>query len=338
MKVLVYSAKEFEIPFLEQANNNRHQLTFVKEPLDIDTAFKSIGHQAIAIFSGDDASSLVLETLKNLEVKFITLRSTGYNNVHLEAAKKYGLRVANVPNYSPHAIAEHAVALLLALNRKIIPANQQVQRHNFLLNGLMGFDLHGKTVGIVGTGNIGSVMAKIMHGFGCRLLGHDLVENTNLKKSYDLQYTDLQTLCAKSDIISLHLPLDRNTYDIIDGKLIDGMKKNAILINTARGALVHTEALIKALKENKIAAYGTDVYEREKGVFFRDNKSEEVKDELLKTLISLPNVLLTPHQAFMTREALRNLAQTTISNIDAWELGQVCENELWEEEKAKESG
>lgn len=331
MKVLVYSAKDFEVPFLTKANGNRHQLTFLKEPLDVATAFKSIGHQAISIFSGDDASSLVLETLKNLEVKYISLRSTGYNNVHLQTAKKFNLRIANVPDYSPNAIAEHAVALLLALNRKIILANRQVHRFNFLLDNLMGFDLKGKTVGIVGTGNIGSVMAKIMNGFGCHILGHDLVENPVLQKLYGVRYTDLKTLCMESDIISLHLPLDRDTYDIINADLIDLMKENAILINTARGALVHTEALIEALKEKKISAYGSDVYEREKGVFFRKNAEHEVKDEMLKRLLSFPNVLLTPHQAFMTTEALTNLAKTTIANIDAWETSGVCANELWTE-------
>nr|WP_299337465.1 2-hydroxyacid dehydrogenase [Allomuricauda sp.] len=335
MKVLVYSAKDFEIPFLTNANENRHQLTFLKEPLDADTAFKSIGHQAISIFSGDDASSLVLETLKNLEVKYISLRSTGYNNVHLQTAQKYNLRIANVPNYSPNAIAEHAVALLLALNRKIIRANHQVHRFNFLLDNLMGFDLNGKTIGIVGTGNIGSIMAKIMHGFGCNILGHDLVENPVLQQLYGVRYTDMKTLCSESDVISLHLPLDKSTYDIINADLINLMKENAILINTARGALVHTEALIEALKEGKIAAYGSDVYEREKGIFFRKNAEHEVKDEMLKRLLNLPSVLLTPHQAFMTKEALTNLAKTTIANIDDWEANGVCVNELWTETEVK---
>ncbi|WP_420601146.1 2-hydroxyacid dehydrogenase [Flagellimonas sp.] len=336
MKVLVYSAKDFEIPFLERANNGRHQVTYLKEALNLETAFKSIGHKAISIFSGDDASSLVLETLKGLEVKYISLRSTGYNNVQLKTAKKYELKVANVPDYSPHAIAEHAVALLLAINRKIINANNQVQVYNFLQSNLMGFDLKGKTVGIIGTGHIGSVMCKIMHGFGCNVLAYDIKQNADLMDSYKIKYTDLETLCAHSDIISLHVPLNKETYDLINKETLALMKPNTVLINTARGAIVHTDALIEALENNQIAAYGTDVYEREKGVFFKDNSESGIKDDRLKKLLSLPNVLLTPHQAFMTAEAVQNIAQTTFENIDAWAKGEKCTNELQPEESITE--
>lgn len=336
MKVLFYSTKDFEIPFLEHANNGGHKVTYIKEALDQDSAFKAIGYKAVSIFSGDNASSIILETLKGLEVKYISLRSTGYNNVQLKAAEKYKLKVANVPNYSPHAIAEHAVALLLALNRKIINANRQVHAYNFLQSNLMGFDLKGKTIGIIGTGNIGSVMCKIMHGFGCKIIAHDIKENPKLKDLYGVKYTDLESLCSNSDIISLHIPLNKQTYDLINKKTLDLMKPNVILINTARGAIVHTEALIAALENNRIAAYGTDVYEREKGIFFKDNSKCGITDERLKKMLSLPNVLLTPHQAFMTTEAISNIAQTTFKNIDAWDKGGKCVNELLPEESVTE--
>ncbi|WP_190810990.1 2-hydroxyacid dehydrogenase [Flagellimonas sp. S3867] len=336
MKVLVYSAKDFEIPFLERANNGRHEVTYLKEALNLDTAFKSVGYKAISIFSGDDASSIVLETLKGLEVKFISLRSTGYNNVQLKTAQKYKLKVANVPDYSPYAIAEHAVTLLLALNRKIVNANNQVHAYNFLQSNLMGFDLKGKTVGIIGTGNIGTVMCKIIHGFGCDILAYDVEQNPNLIDQYAIKYTDLETLCSHSDIISLHVPLTNLTYDLINKKTLALMKPNTVLINTARGAIVHTDALIEALENNQIAAYGTDVYEREKGVFFKDNSQSGITDERLKKLISLSNVLLTPHQAFMTTEAIQNIAQTTFENIDSWASGEKCANELLPEESVTE--
>ncbi|SNZ00732.1 2-hydroxyacid dehydrogenase [Flagellimonas pacifica] len=336
MKVLVYSAKDFEIPFLQRANNGRHQVTYLKEALSLDTVFRSVGHKAISIFSGDDASSIVLETLKGLEVKYIALRSTGYNNVHLKAAEKYKLKVANVPSYSPYAIAEHAVALLLALNRKIIEANRQVRTYNFLQSNLMGFDLKGKTIGIIGTGNIGSVMCKIMHGFGCDIIAYDIHKNTSLKDLYGVIYTDLESLCAHSDIISLHVPLTKQTYDLISKETLALMKPNTVLINTARGAIVHTDALVEALENNKIAAYGADVYEKEKGTFFKDNSVNGIKDERLKKLLTFPNVILTPHQAFITKEAVQNIAQTTVENIDAWANGQKCVNELLPEESITE--
>ncbi|WP_420321996.1 2-hydroxyacid dehydrogenase [Flagellimonas sp.] len=336
MKVLVYSAKDFEIPYLEKANNGRYEVTYLKEALNLDTAFKSVGYRAISIFSGDDASSIVLETLKDLEVKYIALRSTGYNNVQLKTARKYKLKVANVPDYSPNAIAEHAVALLLALNRKITVANTQVHNYNFLQSNLMGFDLKGKTVGIIGTGNIGSVMCKIMHGFGCNIIANDLSPNNSLEDLYEVNYVDLETLCADADIISLHVPLNKQTYDLINSKTLALMKPNAVLINTARGAVVHTEALIEALENKRIAAYGTDVYEKEKGLFFRDNSKNGIFDERLKKLLSLSNVLLTPHQAFMTTEAVRNIAETTFENIDAWANGKQSTNELLPEESVTE--
>ncbi|WP_411030518.1 2-hydroxyacid dehydrogenase [Spongiimicrobium sp. 3-5] len=328
MKLLVYSAKEFEIPALKRANNNVHQVTYISQALDTHTAIKAVGYDAICIFSGDDASLVVLEKLKDLGVKYITLRSAGYNNIHIKAAKRYGLRVANTPVYSPYAIAEHATALLLALNRNIILADKQVHAHNFLLDGLMGFDLHGKTIGIVGTGNIGSVMAKIMHGFGCKILGCDLIPDHNLVELCGVEYTDLDELCSKSDVISLHVPLTYENYNLISKSRLSLMKKNAILINTARGSIVDTTALIEALENKEIGAYGADVFDRERGVFFKDNSKTGIVNEQLIKLLSFSNVLLTPHQAFVTEEAIKNIASTTFENINAWETGNTCTNEL----------
>jgi D-lactate dehydrogenase len=329
MKLLVYSAKKFEVPFLERANKNNHHVVFTHKALDSETAQQAVGFDAISIFSGDDASLTVLEKLRDFGVKYISLRSAGFNNIHIKCAKRFGLKVANAPDYSPYAIAEHAVALLFAFNRKIVLANSQVHQYNFLQDDLLGFDLHKKTVGIVGVGKIGAIMAKIMHGFGCTILANDLVHDKTLFNNYNVNYVDLQELLKKSDVVSLHVPLTHDTHYLIDEIQLKAMKKSALLINTARGALVNTKALINALEKKEIAGYATDVYEKEKGVFFKDHsRSGDVKDELLKQLLSLDNVLLTPHQAFVTKEALANIADITFYNIDCWEKGIESKNEL----------
>ncbi|MGB5553014.1 MAG: 2-hydroxyacid dehydrogenase [Flavobacteriaceae bacterium] len=328
MKVLIYSAKDYEVPFLESANKSRHKVAYTKNALDTQTAVEALGFKAISIFSGDDASMVVLEKLWDLGVRFITLRSAGYNNIHIKAAKRFGFRVANVPEYSPYAIAEHATALLLAFTRRIILADAQVHRYNFLQEGLMGFDLHGKTVGIIGTGRIGSIMVKIMHGFGCKILANDLIPDDDLVELCDVTYTSLDEVCKMSDIISVHIPLTYENHHLINKEKLALMKKNMILINTSRGAIVDTSALLETLQANKILGYCADVYEKEKDTFFRDNTKDGIKDEKLKKLLSFPNVLLTPHQAFMTTEAMTNIAETTFGNIDSWEKNAVGENEL----------
>lgn len=328
MKLLVYSAKDYEIPFLKQANKNHHKVSYSKEALDTHTAIQAMGYRAISIFSGDDASLIVLEKLWDLGVRYIALRSAGYNNIHIKAAKRFGFKVANAPGYSPHAIAEHAVALLMTFNRKLILADKRVHNYNFLQDGLMGFNLHGKTVGILGTGRIGSIMVKIMHGFGCRILATDLVPDSDLVELCDVTYTNLDLLCSKSDILSLHIPLTYENHYLINQDKLDLMKQDAILINTSRGAIVDTKALIKTLENKDLGGYCTDVYEKEKGTFFRDNSKHGIEDEQLKQLLSFPNVLLSPHHAYVTVEALTNIAETTFANIDCWEEGRVCENEL----------
>lgn len=328
MKLLVYSAKDFEIPFLKSANNNRNEVTYTKNALDSETALQATGYNAISIFSGDDASSIVLEKLWDFGVRYITLRSSGYNNLHIKTAKRFGFHVANASDYSPHAIAEHATALLLALNRKIVLANTQVHNYNFLQDGLLGFNLHGKTVGIIGTGRIGSIMAKIMHGFGCKILAYDQAPDYDLIELCNVTYTPLNELCEESDIISLHIPMNYENYYFINKEKLSLMKKSTILINTSRGELVDTKALIEALEAKNIAGYATDVYEKEKGVFFKDHSKNGIKDERLKKLLSLTNVLLTPHQAFITKEALTNIAEITFDNLDSWSQGHISKNEL----------
>lgn len=328
MKVLVYSTRDFEKAYLEQANNNKHSLTFTKETLSSSTAINAVGYDAVSIFSADEACFLTIEKLHGFGVKYISLRSVGYDNVNIKSAKREGIKVANVPAYSPNAIAEHAVTLLLALNRKLIEANNNIKRFNFDLNHLIGFDLNGKTIGIVGTGKIGSVMAKIMHGFGCKLLGNDIEEDHLFTERYGLQYVSLENLCEQSDIISLHVPLNSDTHHMVNEDLFDIMKENVYLINTARGAIVNTDDLIIALDHKKIAAYGMDVYESEKGIYFKDLSHDIPDDDALIKLIAMPNVLVTGHQAFLTNEALTNIAETTIYNLDCWENNIVNDNEL----------
>ena len=328
MKLLVYSTKDFEVPYLKEANKTGHKVTYLKESLDSETVTHAIGHRAISIFSGDDASSVVLEILWDLGVRYITLRSSGHNNINLKIAKGLGFKVANAPDYSPHAIAEHATALLLAYNRRLILANAQTRKYNFLQDGLIGFNLHGKTVGILGTGRIGSVMVKIMHGFGCKILANDLEPDHDLIELCAVEYTSLDELCKKSDVISLHIPLNYDNYQLINKDKLALMKPSAVLVNTARGAIVETNALIEALENNRIDGYCTDVYERERGIFFKDNSKNGIQDDKLKKLLSLPNVLLTPHQGFVTEEALDRIAQITFENIDSWDEGKDCRNEL----------
>lgn len=329
MKVLVYSAKDFEIPFLEAANHKKHKLTFLKESLSSKTAMNSVGYDAISIFTADDASLVTLEKLKDFGVKFIALRSTGYDNVNLKTAARLGVKVANVPSYSPHAIAEHAVALLQTLNRKIIESNRRVRLFNFDINNLVGFDLNNKTVGILGTGNIGSVMAKIMHGFGCKLLGFDLKESDSLKSIYGMVYLPIEEIFKQADIVSIHLPLNPETRHLLNEDIIDIMKPGMVLINTARGAILDTDQIVLGLENGTIGALGMDVYEHEKQLFFEDrSNSIPTEDINFLKLNAMPNVLITGHQAFLTEEALTNIADTTIGNLDSWESGRPIENNL----------
>jgi D-lactate dehydrogenase len=328
MKILFYSTKTFEQPYLQQANDYDFDIHFSTLPLSADTVSLAEGFDAISIFTADDASASVVEKLAKAGVNFIAIRAAGYDNVDIDAVNNAGIVVANVPEYSPYAIAEHAVALMLALNRKIIIATEQVKRQYFLLDNLVGFDLHGKTIGIIGTGKIGTVLAKIMHGFGCSILAYDLIKNEELTQQHHVRYVDLAELCSSSNIISIHTPLNQQTKHLISEPFIKIMKKGVMLINTARGGVVKTEDIIAYLENGRIGCYGADVYEKEKGVFFFDRRNDSLNDPQLKKLLSMPNVLITPHQAFATKEALTNIATTTISNINSWKNGLRSGNEL----------
>lgn len=329
MKIAVYSAHKFERPYLTAANANKHELKFINANLAPDTTVLAEGADCVALFSSDTASSEVLEDLHRMGVRYVALRSAGYNHVDLKAAEALGIKVACVPRYSPHAIAEHTVALMLALNRKLIRANNRVRELNFSLDGLAGFDMNGKTVGIVGLGNIGQVLAKILHGFGCKLLGFDLHQDASLTEKYGMTYVGIDELCAQSDIVSLQVPLNEHTRYLINQERLAMMKDGVMLINTSRGGLVDTKAVIEAMKSGKIGYLGLDVYEEEKGLFFEDHSGEDMlQDDVIARLMTFRNALITSHQAFLTTNALENIADTTIENIDAWQAGRAAENEL----------
>jgi D-lactate dehydrogenase len=327
-KVLIFSTKDFEKPFLEKANNGAFEVTYVSERLTSATAMLAVGYTVVSIFSADDASTNVLEKLKDFGVKYITLRSAGHDNINVKSAAKLKIKVANAPGYSPHSIAEHAIGLLLSLNRNLMVAQKQIKRYNFSLNNLVGFDLHQKKVGIIGTGRIGGVLTKILHGFGCTLLGNDIREDHILSKTYGLRYLSLDEVCVQSDIIFIAVPLTADTHYMFDKARLHKVKEGAFLINIARGGIVNTRALLKALDDQKIGGYGTDVYEKESGLFFYDHSKSNRKDELLSQLIKHPKVLLTPHQAFATKEALAKIAETTFYNINCWKENLVPTNEL----------
>lgn len=328
MKILFYSTKDFERPYLQDASNKVFDTGMTEKALSMDTAEAAKGFNVVSIFTGDDASAGVLERLHRYGVRFIAVRAAGYDNVDLDKAAELGMCVANVPEYSPYAIAEHALALMLALNRKLIIANEQVHQQNFTVSNLIGFDLHGKTIGIIGTGKIGGTLAKILHGFGCRLLAYDIRENKELTNLYGVEYVTLTALCRESDIISIHTCLTPETKHLINRKLIGLMKPGVMLINTSRGACVHTNDVLHFLENGHIGYFGADVYEREKGVFLYDWSGKELRDDTLKKLLGMPNVLITPHQGFATKEALTNIAQTTFYTLHCWANELPADHEL----------
>lgn len=328
MKTTIFSTHKFEEPYLIKANNSRHELKLLESRLTEETAILATGSEAVSLFTGDDASAHIVEKLSAIGVKYIALRSAGFNHVDLEKVAEMNMKVARVPAYSPYAIAEHTMALILALNRKLIKANNRVREHNFSLNGLTGFDLNGKTVGVIGTGKIGSVLIKILHGFGCNILAQDIEENKDLIDKYGVIYTDCATLCKHADIISLHAPLKASTKHLIDAKHIALMKTGVMLINTSRGGLVDTKAVIQGLKTKKIGYLGLDVYEEEEGLFFEDHSDDILQDDVIARLMTFNNVLITSHQAFLTETALTNIAETTIYNLDCFDKAVLSGNEI----------
>ena len=328
METLVYSTHKFEKEYLVNANGSKHKLRLLDAHLSLETAYLAKGVDAVSIFVNDNASAPVLEKLKEAGVKFLVLRSAGFNNVDLPKAKQLGFRIARVPEYSPFAVAEHAVALMLALNRNLIRSHNRVNDSNFSLDGLTGFDMNGKTAGIIGTGKIGAIVAKILHGFGCKILAVDEHENKALIENYEVTYTSYDTLFEQSDIITLHVPLLPATRYLINKDTIRKMKKGVMLINTSRGGLVNTKDVVDGLKKYRIGYLGLDVYEEEAALFFEDHSEDILQDDIIARLMTFRNVLITSHQAFLTQTALENIADTTIHNLDCFESGSKCENEL----------
>ena len=328
MKTVMFSTQSYDQEsFSSTATSSSHEIKFLNVPLSPDTAPLAGGFPAVCIFVHDEASRPVLEQLKQAGVRFIVLRCAGFNNVDLVAAGDLGMKVARVPAYSPNAIAEHALTLILSLNRKVYRAYTRVREGNFSLDGLQGFDIHGKTAGIIGTGRIGAVLARSLAAIGCSVLAYDQNENPQCV-STGVRYVSLDELLSQSDIISLHCPLLPSTRHMIDERAVSLMKKGVMIINTSRGALIDTRAVIDGLKSEKIGYLGLDVYEEEEELFFRDLSNTVIQDDLFARLLTFPNVIITSHQAFLTREALAQIAQTTLGNLSAFEQGKPCPNEI----------
>lgn len=323
MKIAFFSTNKFEPSYFD-ALKHEHQIDYFDIPLNHQSAHLINQHDAVCVFVNDEIDEACIKILKQKNIKIILLRCAGYNNVDLNVCQHLGILIANVPQYSPHAVAEHALALLLCLNRKLHKAYARIKEGNFDLTGLEGFDLYQKTVGIIGVGAIGQVFAKICHGLGCKVMAYDPIQN-NLPH---VKWTNLDTLFQQSDIISLHCPLNSKTYHIINEHTLKLMKKNVILINTGRGALIDSKALIYALKKQTIAGVGLDVYELESGVFFKDHSMDIIQDDQLMRLTTFPNVLITSHQGFLTHEALHHIAQTTMNNLHQILNKEFCPNLL----------
>lgn len=328
MKVCVFSAKSYDRQFLEAAlAESGHELVFLEARLTAETAELAKGFEAVCVFVNDQLDATVLGSLADHGVRLVALRCAGFNNVDLVTAGELGIKVVRVPAYSPHAVAEHTVALILTLNRKMHRAYSRVRDGNFSLGGLLGFDLVGRTVGVIGTGQIGCVLVQIMSGFGCRMLGYDKFPNTACRE-LGLEYVELARLFAESDIISLHCPLTPETHHLINSDSIAQMRDGVMIINTSRGAVIDTRAVIAGLKRGKIGYLGLDVYEEEADVFFEDLSDEVIPDDTLARLLTFPNVVITGHQAYFTREALKCIAETTLRNLSDIEQRGVCRNEV----------
>ncbi len=323
MKIAFFDSKNYDVESFSRHKNKDIEFTFFETRLTLDTVTLANGFDGVCVFVNDTVNKAVIDTLCKMGVKIIALRCAGFNNVDLDFAKDK-IAVVRVPAYSPYAVAEHAMALLLTSVRRIHKAYIRSRDFNFSLNGLTGFDLNGKTVGIIGTGKIGSVFAKICKGFGMTVLAYDKYPDY----SVDATFVTLDELFKKSDIISLHCPLNDETYHMIDGKAIESLKKGVVIVNTSRGALVDAEALLEGIKSRKIGAACLDVYEEESEVFFEDNSTHIMEDDTLARLISMPNVIVSSHQAFLTQEALDNIAGTTTHNLlEFFETGS-CKNEI----------
>jgi len=339
MRIAVFDTRRYDREAFEHANASfGYDLVFFEPRLTRQTASLGAGFDVICPFVNDRVDRDALGVLESANVRLIALRSAGYNHVDLAAAASLQLPVVRVPEYSPYAVAEHAVALLLTLNRKIHRAHVRVREGNFALDGLVGFDLHGKTVGICGTGKIGSVAVRIFAGFGCEVIAHDLRPSEILVREFGVRYVTLPELYERSDILSLHTPLTPATHHQIDGAAFARMKRGVVLVNTGRGAVIDSRALIAALKTGHLGGAALDVYEEEEGVFFEDLSDRVLQDDVLARLLTFPNVLITAHQGFLTHEALDNIATTTLDNVRAFERGEPLRNEVRASEVLRSAG
>ena len=320
MNITVFSTKSYDRHYLDLAAAGRHTVRYLDARLTADTASLAKGARAVCVFVNDQVDAAVLTTFKQLGVGLVALRAAGYNNVDLVAARREGIAIARVPAYSPEAVAEHTVALMLSLDRNTHRAYARVREGNFALEGLLGFNLHGKTVGIIGTGKIGAGVARIMQGFGCEVVAYDVMPDPVCRKA-GVDYIPLNELLARSDVVTLHCPLTPQTRHLIDAAAIARMKHGVMLINTSRGGMVDTRALIDGIKSGAIGHLGLDVYEEEGGLFFEDHSHAPLQDDVLARLLMFPNVIVTAHQAFFTREAMNEIAQTTLGNVAAWRAG-----------------
>ena len=319
----VFDTKAYDREQLQRGSaHSGIEWRFLECRLTKDTASTAQGAQAVCVFVNDHLDRACLEALVAHDVKLVALRCTGFNNLDLAAARELKLTVTRVPVYSPYAVAEHAVALLLTMNRKINRAFNRVRELNFSLSGLVGFDLHGKTAGIVGTGKIGRIVAQILHGFGMKVLAFDPFPDQEWAAQHGIEYVEPSALVARCDVISIHVPLTSETRHIIRRESIERMKPGAIIINVSRGGLIDTRALIEGLKSGRLGGVALDVYEEEEGVFFEDLSGQVLQDDELARLLTFPNVLITSHQAFLTREALSDIARTTVANLEALAAGR----------------
>lgn len=332
MKIVFFDSKDYDKKSFNEKNEAfGYEFVYYTGHLKEHSVMLTEGADAVCVFVNDVLNREVIEGLAKNNVKLIALRCAGFNNVDLKAAEEFGIKVVRVPAYSPYAVAEHTLALMMALNRKVPRATWRTRDGNFTLNGLLGFDMHGKTVGIIGTGRIAKILINILCGMGMNVLAYDLYPDEKFAKEKGIKYTDLDTLYTSSDIISLHCPLTDKTRHMINDEAIEKMKQGVMLINTSRGQLIQTSALVKGLKSKKIGHAGLDVYEEEAHYFFKDSSDRIMDDDMLARLLSFNNVIITSHQAFFTKEALDNISSTTMENIkDFFEDGKLV-NEVKEQ-------
>ena len=328
MKVLVYSIFGFDKPFMEKAAHGNHELVFTEQHLNENTAHLAQGFDAVSLFTSDVASETVLQKLYTCGVKYIALRAVHSDLIDVPRAKSLAMKVANVPVYSPYSVAEHAVGLVLALNRKLVLGQRLMHIGDYRMDHLVGFDLHGKTVGIIGTGKIGAAFARIMHGFGCKIVAFDNEENDELQNEIPISYKTLEDVCIISDVLSVHVAWNESYYHLFDKTIFSLCKKGMIFINTSHGKLVNSEDLIEAIDNKTLAAVGLDVYEKEDYIFFQDHTETPITDTIFLKLRSYPNVMITGHQGFLTNETLAGIAHTTIANLNAWAYNGISENEI----------